>query len=165
MLEITPVTWHDGTFTCESEEKPDLVVDKSVEFNEDGKFVVSYTVTNIGDGPAGESTTCKYVDGELQETQTCPALAPDASHSDAFEPEECPCGETLNVTVCADNDDVVDESNETNNCEVNIVECPYIEVDIRADGIGSNIFDAADYRICPGTVTEGGVTIDLLPGQ
>jgi hypothetical protein len=75
---LTNVTWHDGTFTCESQEKPDLVVKKSVEFNEDGKFVVSYTVTNIGGGDAGPSTTCKYVDGVLQETQLCPALAPEA---------------------------------------------------------------------------------------
>jgi hypothetical protein len=103
---VPDVVWIDGTFTCESEEKPDLVVEKSVEV-EEGKFIVSYTVTNIGAGPAVESTTCKYVDGELQETQPCPALAPGASHSGAFEPEDCPCGETLNVTVCADNDDVV----------------------------------------------------------
>jgi hypothetical protein len=109
--------------------EPDLIVEKSVEF-EDGKFVVSYTVTNIGDDDAGESTMCKYVDGELQETKDCPALAPGESHSGTFDPEPCPCGETLNVTVCADNDDVVAESDETNNCVVNIVECPAIPVDI-----------------------------------
>jgi hypothetical protein len=159
-------TWHDGTIIQGTTELPDLVVDKSVEVGADGNFVVSYTVTNIGGGDAGPSTTCKYVDGELQETQTCPALASGASHSDAFEPEDCPCGETLNVTVCADNYKVVDESDEENNCEVNIVECPPyiptppIEVDIRADGIASNIFNVADYTICPGTVTEDGVTID-----
>jgi hypothetical protein len=90
----------------------------------DDNFTVSYTVTNIGCGPAGESKTCKYVDGELQETQTCPALASGASHSGAFEPEECPCGETLVVKVCADNDNVVDESDEENNCVENIVVCP-----------------------------------------
>jgi subtilase family serine protease len=70
------------------------------------------------------------VDSVLQETQLCPALAPDESYSDAFEPEECPCGETLNVTVCADNDDVVDESDETNNCEVNFVDCPPCKPDL-----------------------------------
>jgi hypothetical protein len=53
----------DGTFSCEIPEKPDLVVGKSVEFNEEGKFIVSYTVTNIGGSEAGESTTCKYVNG------------------------------------------------------------------------------------------------------
>jgi hypothetical protein len=157
--EIMPVTWYDGTFTCESQEKPDLVVDKSVEVG-DENFVVSYTVRNIGDGPAEESTTCKYLDGELKESQACPALGPDESHTGTFEPESCPCGSTLNVTVCADNGNVVNESDETNNCEVNIIECPSIKVDIRADGIAGNIFDVTGYSICPGTVTEDGVTID-----
>ena len=157
--EIKPVTWHDGTFTCESEEKPDLVVEKSVTIA-DGNFSVVYTVTNNGSAPAGESTTCKYVDGELMESQACPALGPGESHGGTFLSEHCPCGATINVTVCADNAEEVDESDETNNCEVNFVDCPYIEVDIRADGIASNIFNAADYMICPGTVTEDGVTID-----
>ncbi|MFV9678141.1 MAG: CARDB domain-containing protein, partial [Methanosarcinales archaeon] len=102
---------------------PDLVINKSVTFV-DGMFIVNYTVTNIGCGLAGNSTTCKLVDGELMESQPCPALKSGESYSSSFDPEECPCGETLNVTVCADNDDVVEESNETNNCEVNIVECP-----------------------------------------
>jgi subtilase family serine protease len=91
---------------------------------EDGEFTVDYTVTNIGIGTAEESTTCKYVDGELKESQECPALGSGESHTGTFEPEPCPGGATLNVTVCADNDDVVVESDETNNCEVNIVECP-----------------------------------------
>ena len=154
------VEWKSGTFTCESQEKPDLVVEKWVEIGPDGKFIVSYTVTNIGGGDAGPSKTCKYVDGVEMENQTCPALGSGASHSSAFNPEDCPCGETLNVTVCADNDNVVDESDETNNCEVNFIDCPYIVVDIRADGIAGNIFNVADYMICPGTVTEDEITID-----
>jgi hypothetical protein len=66
---VTPIsiTPSDGTFTCEIPEKPDLVVGKSVEFNEEGKFIVSYTVKNIGAGPAGESTTCKYVNDQEME--------------------------------------------------------------------------------------------------
>ena len=102
---------------------PDLVVEKTVTIT-DGTFIVNYTVTNIGCGPAGESTTCKFVDGELKESQPCPVLASGASHSGTFGPEPCPCGKTLNVTICADNNNTVDESNETNNCEVNTVECP-----------------------------------------
>ena len=125
--KITPVEWLDGTINCTAPAaaQPDLVVEKSVELV-DGMFIVSYTVTNIGCGPAAESTTCKYVNGTLMETQTCPVLDSGESHSGAFDPEPCPCGETLNVTVCADNENVVDESDETNNCEVNIVKCPGI---------------------------------------
>ncbi len=157
--EITPVAWHDGTFACESQEEPDLVVKKSVTIA-DGNFSVVYTVTNNGSAPAGESTTCKYVDGVLMESQPCPVLNPGESYNGSFNPEPCPCGSTLNVTVCADNDNEVNESDETNNCEVNIIKCPSIKVDIRADGIAGNIFDASGYSICLGTVTEDGVTID-----
>jgi hypothetical protein len=145
------------TFTC-SLKKPDLVVNKTVSFN-DSTFTVNYTVTNIGAALANASTTCKYVDGVLMEHQACPALDPGESHNGSFDPEPCPCGSTLNVTVCADNDKVVNESDETNNCEVNIIKC-YIEVDISADGIAGNIISVSDYMICPGTVTEDGVTVD-----
>ena len=134
----------DLILASEPTPKPDLVVEKSVEFNEDGKLVVSYTVTNIGDGPAGESTTCKYVNDQEMEREPCPALASGASYSGAFEPEECPCGETLNVTVCADNDNVVEESDETNNCEVNIVECPdpWEEINEELDSLKGNVSNA-----------------------
>jgi hypothetical protein len=126
---------------------PDLVVEKWLEIGPDGKFIVSYTVTNIGDGPAGESTTCKYVDSVLQETQDCPALVPDESYSGAFEPEECPCGETLNVTVCADNDDVVDESDEGNNCEVNLVDCPPCKPDLEIVEKGEEWVNETHYSV------------------
>jgi uncharacterized repeat protein (TIGR01451 family) len=41
-----------------------------------------------------------------------------------------------------------------------MAESPYIKLDIRADGIASNILNVTDYMICPGTVTEDGITID-----
>jgi hypothetical protein len=85
--------------------EPDLTVEKSVEVGDDGKFIVSYTVKNIGEGPAEESTTCKYVNDQEMEREPCPALAPGQN-------------------VCADNDDVVGESNEDNNCVDNEVVCP-----------------------------------------
>ncbi|GAG48674.1 unnamed protein product, partial [marine sediment metagenome] len=104
-------------------ELPDLVVSKSIELS-GGSFTVSYNVTNIGNVTANASTTCKSVNGTLEESQPCPALGPGESYNGTFAPEPCPCGESLNVTVCADNDDIVDESDETNNCEINIVDCP-----------------------------------------
>ena len=112
--------------------KPDLVVEKKVTFNEEGEFVVNYTVTNIGDAPAGavNSSICKLVNGELMECQPCPTLEPDESYSGSFEPEICPCGTTLNVTVCVDYYDLVEESNETNNCESNIVQCPIPSIEV-----------------------------------
>jgi PKD repeat protein len=73
---------------------PDLVVSKSVEID-DCKFIVTYTVTNIGDVSAGASTTCKLVNGAILETQPCPALDPGESYSDTFNPVPCSCGEQL----------------------------------------------------------------------
>ena len=151
--------WINGTYTCGTVEGPDLVINKSVRLS-DSTFTINYTVTNIGTALANESTTCKYVDGELKESQTCPTLNPGESHNGTFDPEPCPCGSTFNVTVCADRDNVINESDETNNCEVNIIECPSIKVGIRADGIAGNVFDVSGYSICPGTVTEDWYTIN-----
>ena len=111
---------------------PDLVVSKSVGFDEYGNFIVSYNVTNQGNVAAGESVIDGYVDGCSFAARGCPALDPGQSHSDAFPaeplPSPCPCGGTCNVTVCADDWGYVDESDETNNCELNVVECPCPEI-------------------------------------
>jgi len=112
-----PVTLHVHA------ELPDLVVSKSIELS-GSNFTVSYNVSNIGNVTANASTTCKFVNGIPEESQSCPALGPGESYNGTFDPEPCPCGESLNVTVCADNNDVVDELDETNNCEINIVDCP-----------------------------------------
>lgn len=106
--------WINGTYTCRTVEKPDLVINNSISFR-DSTFTIYYTVTNIGTALANESTTCKYVDGEVKESQTGPTLNLGESHNGAFNPEPCPCGSTYNVTVCADRDNVINESDETNN--------------------------------------------------
>jgi hypothetical protein len=148
------------TFTCRTGGKPDLVISKRVSFSA-STVTVNYTVTNIGTGKANESTTCKYIDGLLMGTQTCPALEPGESHNGTFDPEPCPCGSTINVTACADNNNVINESDETNNCEVNIITCPStMRVDIRADGIAGTISDVSEYSIFPGTVTEDEISIN-----
>ena len=100
---------------------PDLVVAKSIEFS-GGNFTVSYNVSNNGTATANASTTCKYLNGVLMETRPCQPLAPGESHSGTFDPEPC-LNMTFNVTVCADNYFNVTESNEVNNCELNIVDC------------------------------------------
>ncbi|MCK4734531.1 MAG: hypothetical protein KAT65_18895 [Methanophagales archaeon] len=74
-----------------------------------------------------------------------PALGSGESNSSSFDPELCPCGETLNVTICADCEHEVTESNETNNCEVNIVKCPdpWREINEELDALIVNV-SAAD---------------------
>ena len=113
-------------------EEPDLVITNKSEALEDGTFAVTYTVANVGDGDASESNTTIYIDGVPKKEDPVPALAAGESYTNAVDPFDCPCGAILNVTVCADNDSVVEECNETNNCLSNELECPVpvISVDI-----------------------------------
>ena len=119
--DLGPTGWDDeygyGVVNagCALFQEPDLVVNKSVTI-EDGTFTVNYTVTNIGDGPAGASNTTIYIDSVNVLEDPVPALASGDSFTNTVGPFECPCGTTLNVTVCADNGNVVEESDETNNC-------------------------------------------------
>ena len=94
---------------------------------------ICYNLTNIGNGttPACHNATL-YVDGEEVAHDYIPEnLAPNASYIGCFEdynwtytpPED-------NITVCADNNNTVDESNETNNCLTNIWKCG----DVNKDG-------------------------------
>jgi subtilase family serine protease len=105
--------------------EPDLTVtEKNETLLEDGNFSVTYTVANIGDGNSGASNTTIYIDGVSKKEDSVPALAAGASYTNTVGPFECPCGQTLNVTVCADNNDVVNESDEGNNCLTNEFACP-----------------------------------------
>jgi len=104
---------------------PDLnITDKSEEWVNATHFNVTYTVANIGGGDAGASSTTIYIDGANTLEDPVPALAAGDNYTSTVGPFECPCGETLNVTVCADNGKVVEESNETNNCMINMFGCP-----------------------------------------
>ena len=87
---------------------------------------ICYNVTNTGSGTAsaGHNTTL-YVDGNATAHAQVPVdLAPGESYIGCFEsyawvytpPED-------NITVCADNNKTVGESDETNNCLTNIRKC------------------------------------------
>jgi uncharacterized repeat protein (TIGR01451 family) len=127
-------------------EKPDLVITELYEtFVDDRNFNITYMVNNTGCADAGPSNTTIYIDDDPLEVPTpaipkyeryenivdddplevpTPAIPKYECYENTVGPFECPCGEILNVTVCADNGNVINESNETNNCEVNIIECP-----------------------------------------
>jgi len=66
------------------------------------------------------------VDGTHVANDPVGALAAGVSHSSTvtIDPFNCPCGTTVTVKVCADNENVVDESNEANNCLENTFDCP-----------------------------------------
>ena len=103
---------------------PDLNITNKSETFLDSNFTVNYTVMNIGKDDAGASNTTIYINGVNFLEDPVPVLAEGKNYTSTVGPFKCPCGQTLNVTVCADNGDVVVESNETNNCMVNFVDCP-----------------------------------------
>ncbi len=112
--------------------KPDLIItDKHENWVDTNTFNVSYKVKNQGPCPAGASKATLYVDG-FEEHQDTPALDPDESTGEmTFDYEvTCPCGDTVTVKVCADNNEAVDESDETNNCELNFVDRDLVITDI-----------------------------------
>ena len=119
-------------YTCPSQ-GPDLVIEKTVwqsRFDCDAcEYQVNYTVTNIGNEIAswvccGNNTVALFVDGVLNDTEDgVPALGPGKSWSGIFDLRNCTCANDFNVTVCADYNNVVDEGNESNNCEINPLHC------------------------------------------
>jgi uncharacterized repeat protein (TIGR01451 family) len=125
-------------FTCPEGPQPggpDLVIDKDVVVYVcpvgDPKlrccFNVEATVTNIGNEIAGASTACIYINGVHQAArdQDTRRLGPEGESVVLnFGRFVCPCrgDDLVNVTVCADNYNVVAESNEDNNCETNFVD-------------------------------------------
>jgi parallel beta-helix repeat protein len=103
--------------------EPDLViVDAFLEWidKRNRTYSVTYTVTNHG-GDANESTTAITIDGNTTLNDSVPALATGDSYTSTAGPfamsDRCDT-----VTVCVDGDEVIDESNETNNCFESVFE-------------------------------------------
>jgi hypothetical protein len=63
------------------------------------------------------------INGIDEDTVSVPALAVGESHVGAFAAQDCPPSETITITVCADNFNEVEESDESNNCLVNVWLC------------------------------------------
>jgi hypothetical protein len=109
---------------------PDLViVDKWEEIGEDGNYYVWYEMQNIGEGTA-ESLYCGnrlYIDGEYVADDDIweLILEPGDSYQSTFWEYELPCRCSVNNTVCADNDDDVEETDEDNNCITKTWSCPW----------------------------------------
>ena len=129
---------------------PDLIITDKREIWNGCNFTVSYKVKNQGNGTAGESNATLYVDDIPVENQTTPALGPGWSTGElTFDyVVSCPCGETRTIKVCADNDTVVAESDETNNCvEQSVVPEPdLIIVDKHENWIDNNNFNVS-YKV------------------
>ena len=110
-----------------------VVIEKSEEWidEEVGTYKVHYTVKNQGNASAGESTTCLFIDGANNGTESCPALDPGATHSGTFDGPFTCSDDSDTVDVCADSESVVTESHEDNNCKENEWSCSGLIFDIR----------------------------------
>ena len=128
---------------------PDLTItDKFETLLGDGNFTVNYTVANIGEGNAGASITGIYINGGLGVISPVSALAAGASEQKTVGPFDCPCGTTVTVTVCADNDNDVVESDETNNCTENYLECPSPDIEVNKTVWNPEIEGWVDFIPC-----------------
>jgi len=86
---------------------------------------ICYNITNIGNGtaPAGHNTTL-YVDGNVKANDTVPiALAPNESYIGCFNYTWTYTPTEDNITVCADDKNVIGESDDNNNCLKSIWIC------------------------------------------
>ena len=134
-------------------EKPDLEITEEWVCWPDN-CTICYNVTNIGNGtvPKGHNTTL-YVDGEeVAHDLVDVNLAPNASYIGCFKDyiwTYTPPGD--NITVCADNNSTIDESNETNNCLTNIWTCGDVNCDRAVDM--SDVIDLLYYVGYPGQYT------------
>ena len=130
LVEI-PRTVADGTFTIPPK-VPDLVITEKWVCWPDN-CTICYNVTNIGEGTASAChNTALYVNDVAVAHDYVPVdLAPGESYTGCFDGYEW--GYTPpsdNITVCADNNETLEELDETNNCLTNIWMCG----DVNCDG-------------------------------
>ena len=115
--------WKINEFKCPA---PDLeITEKTEEINtDDCTFTVTYTVENIGNCKANASDTTIWIDGVSKMEDPVPELAAGDSYPSTVGPFSCEPCTTLNITVKADNYNVVKECNESNNVMENEFKCP-----------------------------------------
>ena len=112
-----------GVFTAsikvEKGEQPDLIITEIWPV----ETVVHYTIKNIGNATAiADSETTLFIDGEFkEEDRVSTRLAPGGSVKRRFKNSDWTenCNEPsdkVKIKVCADNNNVIDELDESNNC-------------------------------------------------
>jgi len=141
-----------------AEVQPDLVItDKWI--NWPINCTICYNITNTGSGTAqaGHNTTLYVDETEVAHGQVPQELTHGESYIGCFEgygwvytPLED------NITVCADYNETIDESNETNNCLTNIWKCGEVT------GDGWILTDDGDlvYYVAGGLIDTGALTTE-----
>ena len=121
-------TWVNQT--TKTQALPDLVIN-DIRVNWPENCTICYNVTNTGNGTAsaGHNTTL-YVDtNEVAHDHISVDLKPGESYIGCFNYTWTYTPPDDNITVCADNNNIVAESNETNNCFTNMWKCGDVNMD------------------------------------
>lgn len=132
---------------------PDLIItEKWVYCHEN--CTICYNVTNIGNGtaPAGHNTTLFVEDDKVAYDNIPINLSSNESHIGCFDDYNwiyTPSSD--NITICADSNNSVVESDETNNCQTNIWICGDVNSDETVDM--SDVIDLLYYVGYPGQYT------------
>jgi archaellum component FlaG (FlaF/FlaG flagellin family) len=82
-------------------------------------YNVIYTIKNIGNSEAEASSTSIVIDGLLVKTDSVGALAPNENRTKALGPFTL-TGDSDAIKVCTDKDNVVNETDECNNCKESV---------------------------------------------
>ena len=140
----------EDTACVDVPEKPDLeIVDKWEEWVNETHYTVSYIIHNNGTAiaPACHNTTL-YVDGVAIEHKHVPVdLAPCETYTDTFDTTiEC-TGDSDTIRVCADNYEVIDELDETNNCLENEWRCKEKKPDLEIVEKGEEGVNETHYTV------------------
>ena len=111
----TPIPTPTPTPTPTPSPGPDLVITNI--WTEDDK--IHYTIANQGDADAPRSFTGVYINGRYTARGTAGSLAPGEARDEEIKRYKWTCPDHLvEIKVCADYQDRIDESNEDNNCKV-----------------------------------------------
>jgi len=147
------------TFTVISSDKPDLLITRISETLEDGTLSVTSTVKNIGEVGADASMLGIYIDNTLIGTNLVGELAAGMIYNCTviIDPFNGPCDSTVTVKVCADDNNIVDESDENNNCLTSIWMC--------GDGNGDGIVNILDVRLLMNHVSHPGYPVNSWAGD
>ena len=95
-----------------------------------------------------------------------PALAAGANYSNTVGPFTM-SGNSDNITVCADNDDVVAESDETNNCQMNILEYPTPDISVSPASFNKTLLSdtTQDYTLTISNDGDGDLSYNISDGE
>ena len=121
----------------ERENLPDLIITEKSESWVDfvnKTYNITYTVKNIDAVGASETTTAIIIDGTEAANDSVGILAPQEEHTAELGPFTMTDG-TDTIKVCADNNSVIPESDEENNCLENVAEVDLMVVSKTEDWV------------------------------